>query len=1015
MSIPATPYEVRFAQTEQRKFGKFVLPGTMDIAENVHQIKDGLYEKRDGYGNMDKTCDTGSITSASDLGLVSNRLAQLAEDAIRIRIGSQWVHTDRWKPAFASYRTAIAGAGFRPSKIVDSNGNTWFFSASQDVNSSTGSTDRNPVVRVEDANGKEVVPAREFSSVPINGGKPIRSGTKIFYYFHEANGGAFQVAVFDATSPSSAPAISTVYSPLGSMHGFDVRQYPETGAIVLMLWGNAINGGSTAVGTAVMNAATGAVSGAIVFTAFADGRQAYEAGCLCVNYLAGRGYFGAISHVGAIAGIDTIEAVEIDTTTLAPTFTQLTVADMSGVHQLGAIVNADDDLEVYWGNCRELMNPLTDMPPPSPQLWQFKLDPPTSTVTPDFITYGAWLAADPVIYNERVHLILGHESRFSEVRDPQLTPQRCYSLMDTSTFDVLARAMYEARGGDCDHRAGAGIGYVIGSFNPPASASGDTISACVSWNHDGLNGFSTVDLTFDLAPALGPRIHIDDGMILPGGFPRFVGPWLKSVDLAPQFFPEYVDASDETSGVGFPSYDGTWTACATYVIRWPDGREIESQASTTSTVTTAGGTQYLRVIVPTAKQHGTDDSEAKTFVRVYVNPAGTTTLQRQAEMPNRTDVDTLTFHLSSIGVGPNLYTEGGVVENTAPPPFKYGFRWDDRVFVGGCAEAGNIYHTKLIQREKLPQFVADFRFYLGAEDFAGGAVDRNYAAFFHADGISVIASGGPSDVGGENYRARKLEDVSQTCDNPSSCVTTSRGLVFQGKDKGIYLLDRSLSVLYVGRGVHDRVAGHDVTSAEWVVGQRNGVDSQQARLTLDNGDVLVFDMMRTPAVQQAVEDTIGTWYVWPVEDLNPVGAVIKDGVHHILGSDGTVWNQVADQAFDATDTFIPMKVSLPLTFQGIAAYLRCLRGVLLSYFVGPHVLQLSLERDGTSTPFNPKTIDSVIDRCDFRPNPSKASHFLLTIEEQQHESELNKGFKLEGLAFEIQRQPGIARGQTRTS
>jgi hypothetical protein len=146
-----------------------------------------------------------------------------------------------------------------------------------------------------------------------------------------------------------------------------------------------------------------------------------------------------------------------------------------------------------------------------------------------------------------------------------------------------------------------------------------------------------------------------------------------------------------------------------------------------------------------------------------------------------------------------------------------------------------------------------------------------------------------------------------------------------------------------------------------------------------------------------------------------VDAISYGGDHYVLASDGRVWFQVDGQAFDGTDTFIPMRVRLPLSFQGIVAYLRCLRGVLLSQWVGPHVLQLTIEADGATEAKDPKTLDTSTVRLDFRPNRSKASHFVLTLEEQQHGTELNKGFRLEGLGFEVQRQPGLARGQGRVS
>jgi hypothetical protein len=54
MAIPETPVDIRFSGLNQRRYGKLLLPGQLTIAENVIQIEEGVFEKRDGYSPMDR-------------------------------------------------------------------------------------------------------------------------------------------------------------------------------------------------------------------------------------------------------------------------------------------------------------------------------------------------------------------------------------------------------------------------------------------------------------------------------------------------------------------------------------------------------------------------------------------------------------------------------------------------------------------------------------------------------------------------------------------------------------------------------------------------------------------------------------------------------------------------------------------------------------------------------------------------------------------------------------------------
>lgn len=1003
MAIPATPVEVRFAQGDQRKFGKFLLPGQLDIAQNLVQVEEGVYEKRDGYSPISNATGADpAIDSPTDVGMAGELMAQVASNGLYTRgpAASEWRRAEPHQPAFATYETALPSSGFRPTRLVDGNGRTWHFSATQDINATTGSTNRYPIYRVVDTDGRELVPPTIISSLSISAGKPILVGTRIFFYYHEFSTGV-HVANFNTASPTTPPTVTLNAYPAASgvLLGFDVRVVPDTDEGIIMVWGNGINGGTGAVGVSRLNATTGALSG-IVYSNLTGNVAALYAAVLARTDEAGRGFFGAVTGNNATQAL---YALEINTGTLACTFTQLTVGDFGGVHQLGAVIH-DGNLEVFWADCRQLMSAATPLPPPEPALWRLTLDLGTMTPTSDFIMYGWWLVADPIVYGDQILLILGHESAHSSAAFPQLAPQRCFGLFDVTGERWLSRAMYEIGGGDCDGLAGAGTGFVQGSFVTEAEVDGDEIIVNVNACRDGLRDFYTSTLTFDLAPVFGPAVQVEDKLFVPGAYPRWLGGWGRALDASPMLFPEHVTVTAAT-GAAFPVYAGAFQVCATYVFVAPDGSEIESQASEIEDITTTAS-QWVRVVVPTCKMTSGTDAALKCFVRVYSSADAGSTLFRQATKPNRLDADTLTFDLPSIGVGPTLYQEGAI-EHVPCPPCRVARYWDQRLFVSDTSEVGVVYPSNFIENGQLPAFIDDGKFSVAARVRALCPVSKDYLAIFHDDGIAVIARGGHSAAGTNVYEAIHLASVLQTTLNARSVVATEKGCVFQGTDGNTYLLTTSLQVVFVGRGVDD-VKAETVTSAVYMT------ETKHVRLTTSGGKVLVFDLGHLPAVQTSIEDTIGQWYTWPLAVTGGmVATMVKDGEHHILAGNGGLWRQVANQAFDNVDTFIPMKARLPLSFQGIIAYLRCLRGVLLTQWIASHVLQLTLDTDGIATLFDPKVLSGATKRADFRPNPSKASHFVLTFEEQQSGILLNKGFKFEGLGFEVQRQPGLARGQTR--
>lgn len=948
-----------------------------------------------------------ALSSGRELGLVNNNLAIIDDQFVYVRDPAGfWRTTGVYKPAFGSYRTAIASAGFRPSRVVDSSGQVWHFSATSTIDTTTGRPQQRPVYRVEDAEGREVVATTEIDNIEISSGKPVSIGGKVFFFYLEnwivsSTTVSLKVATWDITTPSAFPTITVFWVSPGATtipSGFDAKLTADD-QVLAFFWGSKLDGSNAAVAAGILDRDTGEVSGTVVYGTFSDNKRALKGGCLfrdsaglvpedSGSFLAGVTHFNDGTN-------DYLEVVAIDSLTLAFTFHQApTTRPLNGTTQLGGVIDpVTGNWDLYLGDCVSFIGG-TAFATETQSISAFSMPSGGGASIETLIFNGGWPVADPIIDGSRVLLVVGHDTVLSYLGTPAISPQRSYSLWDATNFALLARVMYEATGGDCDGLAGL---QATGGYLAPVELDGTVVTVDANACRDGLSDFYTVTLTFDLDPTLGPPIQFGDDWILPGGYPQLVGNWQEVLEMAPMFFPDAVTATVEAAS-GSLSYDGEFTVCATYALIAPDGREVESQPSAFATLTTS--TEFMRIEVPTCKLTST----FKVVIRVYSTVAGGSILYRQSQQLNDPYVDKVTFDLPKPGLGASLYTEGGVIENSPVPPFKVGMFWDNRVFVGGLAERGLIYPSKFIRTGKLPEFFFDGRFGIGNFDVhAMGAIDKNRAAIFHSGGISVISRGGPTDAGTNPYEPTDLTGIEVRCENPRSICTTGEGCVFQATDGGIYLLTKSLQVVFIGKGIDD-YSDQLVTSAIYLPTEGH------LRLTLVNQHVVVFDFGRKPVVQNEPEDSLGQWYDWPVPfGATPVSAAVKDGVHYVLGDDGKAWPQVADQAFDDASTFIPMKVRLPLTLAGVSAYLRCLRGVLVNKWVAPHKVLLTVDVDGTTFQPPAKTLATSVTRVDFRPNPSKASHFVLTIEEQQSESLLNKGFKFEGVGLAIQRQPGLGR------
>jgi hypothetical protein len=249
-----------------------------------------------------------------------------------------------------------------------------------------------------------------------------------------------------------------------------------------------------------------------------------------------------------------------------------------------------------------------------------------------------------------------------------------------------------------------------------------------------------------------------------------------------------------------------WTDAASQVHR--SGVSIPMSV----TVAGGGGVATTVLIIPTLKL----TSKAAVRCTVYRTVAAGTLPQRAGFVVNNPSTEQVYFidgNLdSSIVTAPILYSQGEL-SHLPPPGGQQLLVRNARLYVAG-GEAPDTVPASLFWAQG--QGVA---FGLGVEldfDQKGGAVAAvasmdEKLIVVKASGIYALVGDGPNNTGAGSDWSTPQEVPSDTgCTNPDSVATTPMGVVFQSP-KGLRLLDRSMSLQYLGAPMENLLVGN-VTS-----------------------------------------------------------------------------------------------------------------------------------------------------------------------------------------------------------
>jgi hypothetical protein len=219
----------------------------------------------------------------------------------------------------------------------------------------------------------------------------------------------------------------------------------------------------------------------------------------------------------------------------------------------------------------------------------------------------------------------------------------------------------------------------------------------------------------------------------------------------------------------------------------------------------------------------------RVVAHVYRSLANQGTLRRVtpnvgaplASVPGTATISFLdTMPDSVAGAQEFLYTEGGVVPNTNPPPCQFMTVVAGRLGLGGQLDRTVVTVSKLLVEGEPSQFSdeAEFSIFLPEKCTGLASIDGTIVAFAR-ERIYLISGDGPNDQGIGEFRPPVELPTDVGCIDWRSVLETSIGIFFQSK-RGIYLLPRGFGTpSFIGAPIESTLAQFPIVVSATVVSQ----------------------------------------------------------------------------------------------------------------------------------------------------------------------------------------------------
>lgn len=537
----------------------------------------------------------------------------------------------------------------------------------------------------------------------------------------------------------------------------------------------------------------------------------------------------------------------------------------------------------------------------------------------------AGLASKAFTYNNRAYVLLANNSPI----------QRCYFLVTTTEdnrdFVVLAK-IFAGAGGGFRHRSS--LSNVIQKGSNVFST---VVTKQIRLLSDSKREKNISKIVFSFVPDPLPAVKVGPSLLIGGAkILCFDGIAQEHGFL---LYPENIQIKDSFDGGGSLD-DGYRSFQATY--QWVD-RNGELQVSAPSVdvgidFNTGGLNQntelYVDYLAFQDNNNKSTDGNGTCVIDIYRTITDGTNFQIAPAA--RTDNDhTLSYASISdacldtddeLEDNAFLYTTGGVLSNIVPPGSRIMVARTDRVFLVPMDDPQAIWYSKPKVKGIGVEFSDEMiiRIEQGGDITGLGLLD-DAVIVFKSDSMFYFSGDGPNELNsGIFFSPVKKLSAGVGCKSANSIVATDLGLVFQS-NSGIYLLDRSLQITYIG-GPVEQYNGWKVKKAILVE------KYDQIRFILEGGQpMLVWDYEHNQ------------WHTW----TNHAGQdmVVHNNIFYWVDSSGTVREETEDEYLDVTH-IIPLKLRTPwFKLSGIQGYQQVTRAMVLGEYRSPHSLQVKVYKD----------------------------------------------------------------------
>lgn len=498
------------------------------------------------------------------------------------------------------------------------------------------------------------------------------------------------------------------------------------------------------------------------------------------------------------------------------------------------------------------------------------------------------------------------------------------SLLLNSSGNIISRSNYGTAGA---HQGRIAVSKTLNTSTGKYVLGAQQRGRILSEDNEIFTLNNTARLQFDFTSenTYGTK-QLNETLFLSGGL-------LQSYD-GNQFYEHnfvlYPEDVTVASGAAGSIAAGTYLYVVCY--EWTDqkGRIYRSAPSIPKSITFGGANNSTDVVVPTLRL----TRKSKVRIVVYRTEAGGSDFYRVTSISsptfNDTTVDAVTFNDSladaSINTNDLLYTTGDVLEHFSPPSSTILSTYRNRIFLSAASEPNTIYFSKKYDSGTPVEFSESLKLNLeGSGDITGLQQLDNTLIIFKSNKILAISGDGPNNIGAQSdFQIPTVVSSDTGCINPNTIVLTNTGIMFLS-EKGIYQLDRSLNVSYIGAQVEDSVFSDTITAGNLIAKQN------EVRFSTLGGNTLVFNYL------------YNKWSIHRIQQA--ADAVVYNDTLSYITSSGRVYSE-SESIFSDDGAFIPMKLETGwLAFAGIQGFQRVYRLLFLGKYRNDHNIRVAFKYD----------------------------------------------------------------------